>query len=106
MNLALDRTAPRRGVQPRSGRSPVTFTPLVRVVFWMTGALLAFSLMAVAMRVLAKSLSIPEILAVRSGTGLLAMLAMLAAMPTLRLAIRTRRPGLNCSATSSISPDR
>ncbi|MGE3157226.1 MAG: DMT family transporter [Xanthobacteraceae bacterium] len=78
-----------------AGRSPVTFTPLVRVVFWMTGALLAFSLMAVAVRVLARTLSIPEILAVRSGTGLLVMLAMLAAMPTLRLAIRTRRPGLN-----------
>jgi drug/metabolite transporter (DMT)-like permease len=61
----------------------------------MTGALLAFSLMAVAVRVLAKSLSIPEILAVRSGTGLVAMLVMLAVMPTLRLAIRTRRPGLN-----------
>jgi drug/metabolite transporter (DMT)-like permease len=61
----------------------------------MTGALLAFSVMAVAFRELARSLSILEILAVRSGTGLLVMLVMLAAMPILRLAIRTRRPGLH-----------
>lgn len=69
--------------------------PLARVVFWMTGALLSFSVMAVAFRVLARSLSIPEILAVRSGTGLLVMLVMLAVQPILRLAIRTRRPGLH-----------
>jgi drug/metabolite transporter (DMT)-like permease len=61
----------------------------------MTGALLSFSLMAVAIRILAQTISILEILAVRSGTGLLFMLAMLAVHPILRLAIRTRRPGLN-----------
>jgi len=61
----------------------------------MTGALLSFSLMAVAIRILAQTISILEILAVRSGTGLLFMLAMLAVHPILRLAIRTRRPGLH-----------
>jgi drug/metabolite transporter (DMT)-like permease len=73
----------------------VTVAPIVRVLFWMTGALLSFSLMAVAVRELSSSLSIPEILAVRSGTGLLVMLVMMAVQPVLRLAIRTRRPGLN-----------
>ncbi len=73
----------------------MTFAPLVRVVFWMTGALLAFSVMAVAFRALAKSLTIIEILAVRSGTGLVVMLAVLAVHPILRLAIRTHRPGLH-----------
>jgi len=77
------------------GSSPVTLTPLVRVAFWMTGAVLAFSLLAVAIRVLAPTLTIVEILAVRAGTGLLVMLVIMAAQPMLRLAIRTRRPLLH-----------
>ena len=57
----------------------------------MTGALLSFCLMAVSIRVLAKNLTIFEILAVRAGTGFLVMLAAVALRPTLRLAIRTFR---------------
>jgi drug/metabolite transporter (DMT)-like permease len=64
-------------------------------MFWMTGALLSFSMLAVAVRVLAPTLSILEILAIRSGCGLIAMLLLLAVRPILRLAVRTQRPGLH-----------
>ncbi len=61
----------------------------------MTGALLSFTLMAVSIRVLAKSLSIFEILAVRSGTGFLVMLGLVAIRPAFRAVIRTFRPALH-----------
>lgn len=61
----------------------------------MSGALLTFCMMAVAIRVLAPTLSIFEILAIRSGTGLVAMLLLLAVRPILRLALITHRPGLH-----------
>jgi drug/metabolite transporter (DMT)-like permease len=61
----------------------------------MIGALLSFSLMAVSIRELATSLTILEILAVRSGTGLLVMLALYLTQPSLRPAVRTRRPLLH-----------
>ena len=43
---------------------------LIRVVLWMTGALLSFSAMAVSIRALAGTLRIMEILAIRNGGGL------------------------------------
>jgi drug/metabolite transporter (DMT)-like permease len=61
----------------------------------MTGALLSFSLMAVAIRGLASSLTVLEILAVRSGTGLIVMLAVMAVRADLRLAVRSRHPLLH-----------
>ena len=69
----------------------MAFSPLVRVVLWMTGALLAFSAMAVSVRVLAGALSVIEILAVRAGIGLLIMSAVAAMRPDLRAALRSRR---------------
>jgi drug/metabolite transporter (DMT)-like permease len=63
---------------------------LVRVVLWMGGALLAFSTMAVSVRVLAANLTVMEILAVRGGLGLLAMVAVAAMRPDLRSGIRRR----------------
>jgi len=68
---------------------------LVRVVLWMTGALLSFSLLAVAIRMLAATLNVMEILALRSGLGLLLMVALLILRPELWPAIRTRRPALH-----------
>ncbi len=68
---------------------------LVRVVLWMLGALLSFSLLAVAIRTLATSLSIFEILAVRSGIGLMVMLAIMAVRTDLRRAIHTKHPFLH-----------
>lgn len=69
---------------------------LARVVFWMVGALLSFSVMAVSIRELARAnLSIFEILAIRSGVALVVLLTLLAVRPGLRVHARPRRMGLN-----------
>jgi drug/metabolite transporter (DMT)-like permease len=69
---------------------------LARVVLWMVGALLSFSVMAVSIRELSRGgLSIFEILAIRSGVALLILLVLLAARPELRVHTRPRRMGLN-----------
>ena len=69
---------------------------LARVVLWMVGALLSFSVMAVSIRELAKNgLSIFEILAIRSGVALLVLLLLLAARPELRRYALPRRMPLN-----------
>jgi drug/metabolite transporter (DMT)-like permease len=74
----------------------VTTHKLARVVLWMLGALLSFSIMAVSIRELSRGgLSIFEILAIRSGVALLVMLVMLAVWPDLRLHIVPRRMGLH-----------
>ena len=69
---------------------------LARVVLWMVGALLSFSVMAVSIRQLSRGgLSIFEILAIRSGVALLVLLVLLAARPELRAHALPRRMGLN-----------
>jgi drug/metabolite transporter (DMT)-like permease len=68
---------------------------LTRVVLWMAGALLSFSAMAVSIRLLASRLNIFEILSIRSGTGLLIILALLAVRSDLRPLVRPRRMRLN-----------
>ena len=69
---------------------------LARVILWMVGALLSFSVMAVSIRQLSRGgLSIFEILAIRSGVALVILLALLAVRPELRLHARPRRMGLN-----------
>jgi len=71
-------------------------TNILRVVLWMTGTLLSFSLMAVSIRELSRGgLTIFEILAIRSGAVLLVVLLLLAARPELRAAARPRRMKLN-----------
>jgi drug/metabolite transporter (DMT)-like permease len=64
---------------------------LLRVVLWMTGALLSFSAMAVSVRVLADTLSVVEILAVRSGLGLWVMASLTIMRRELRATIVTRQ---------------
>jgi len=74
---------------------PLVTNNLVRVVLWMTGTLLSFSMMAVSVRELSlRGMSIFEILAIRSGAALLIMLALLAARPSLRHYTLPRRIGL------------
>ena len=69
---------------------------LARVVLWMVGALLSFSVMAVSIRELARGgLSIFEILAIRSGVALLVLLILLVVRPNLRVHALPRRMGLN-----------
>jgi drug/metabolite transporter (DMT)-like permease len=64
---------------------------LVVVVGWMTGALLSFSVMALAIRGLAGTLSILEILTVRAALGLLIVCAIMGIRPELRLTLNRRR---------------
>jgi drug/metabolite transporter (DMT)-like permease len=64
---------------------------LVRVVLWMTGALLSFSAMAVSIRALSGTLRILEILAIRNGAGLVILLALSAFNPSLMRAVTARR---------------
>jgi len=64
---------------------------LLRVVLWMTGALLSFSAMPVSVRVLGDTLSVIEILAVRSGLGLLVMALLTLSRHDLRVTIVTRQ---------------
>ena len=69
---------------------------LARVVLWMIGALLSFSIMAVSIRELSRAgLSIFEILAIRSGVALLVLLSLLAVRPGMRLHAVPRRMGLH-----------
>jgi len=74
----------------------VITSKLVRVVLWMIGALLSFSVMAVSIRELSRGgLSIFEILAIRSGVALLVLLFLLLVRKDLRPHARPRRMGLN-----------
>lgn len=69
---------------------------LARVVLWMIGALLSFSVMAVSIRELARSgLSIFEILVFRSAVALFVLGILLAVRPDLREHARPRRMKLN-----------
>jgi drug/metabolite transporter (DMT)-like permease len=69
---------------------------IARVVLWMVGALLSFSVMAVSIRELSRAgLSIFEILAIRSGVALLVLLTLLAVRKDLRVHALPRRMSLN-----------
>ena len=74
----------------------MTNSKLVRVVLWMIGALLSFSVMAVSIRELARAgLSIFEILVFRSAIALLVLLVLVLISPKLRVHAKPRRMGLN-----------
>lgn len=69
---------------------------ILRVVLWMVGTLLSFSVMAISIRQLARGgFNIFEILAIRSGGALVVLLALLAVRPDLRVHALPRRMGLN-----------
>ncbi len=57
---------------------------IVRVVLWMTGTLLSFSIMAISIRLLAGSLSVFEILTIRCVGALTILFSLLAVNPALR----------------------
>jgi drug/metabolite transporter (DMT)-like permease len=68
----------------------------LRVVLWMVGTLLSFSVMAVSIRELARSgFNIFEILAIRSGGSLAILFGLLMVRPDLRVHTLPRRIGLN-----------
>jgi drug/metabolite transporter (DMT)-like permease len=62
----------------------------VRVILWMTGALFSFSAMAVSIRELGGTLSVMEILSVRSAVGLVILAALAAFRSDLRGQIFSR----------------
>jgi len=79
----------------------VHVSSLARVVLWMSGALLSFSTMAVSVRELAANLSIFEILAIRSSTGVLVLGALALLSPTLRQMVVPRRMALHLLRNST-----
>jgi drug/metabolite transporter (DMT)-like permease len=68
---------------------------ILAVVLWMSGALLAFSATAIAVRALAPAFSIFEMLAVRNAAGVLILLALALVRPDLRPGLKPRRFGLH-----------
>jgi drug/metabolite transporter (DMT)-like permease len=76
-------------------RSIVPQRSILAVVLWMSGALLAFSATAIAVRALAPAFSIFEMLAVRNAAGVLILLALALARPDLRPGLKPRRFGLH-----------
>jgi len=71
------------------------------VVFWMTGAVFSFCASAVAIRELARALNVAEILSIRSGLGILILLALIAARPDLRAEIVPRHMGLHLTRNAT-----
>src|SRR5262249_58971360 len=68
---------------------------LARVILWMTGALVSFCVMAVAIRQLWGPLTIMEILALRAALGPATVRVVAAINPQLPHTIHTRRIGLH-----------
>jgi drug/metabolite transporter (DMT)-like permease len=64
---------------------------ILAVVLWMSGALFSFSATAVAVRALAPTFSIFEMLAVRNAAGVLILLALALVKPELRPGLKPRR---------------
>jgi drug/metabolite transporter (DMT)-like permease len=64
---------------------------IVRVVLWMTGTLLSFSILAISIRLLAGSLSVFEILTIRCFGALTILFSLLVVNPGLRPQLRTKR---------------
>jgi drug/metabolite transporter (DMT)-like permease len=76
-------------------RSVVPHRSLLAVVFWMSGALLSFSATAVAVRALAPTFSVFEILSIRNAAGVLILLGFAALRPELRPGLKPRRFGMH-----------
>jgi drug/metabolite transporter (DMT)-like permease len=73
----------------------VTRRSILLVVMWMSGALVSFSATAVAVRALARTFSVFEMLALRNAAGVLILLGFALANPALRATLRPRRMGLH-----------
>jgi drug/metabolite transporter (DMT)-like permease len=72
-------------------QTAVPHRSILAVVLWMSGALLAFSATAIAVRALAPAFSIFEMLAVRNAAGVLILLILALAKPELRPGLKPRR---------------
>jgi drug/metabolite transporter (DMT)-like permease len=67
----------------------------------MTGALLSFSVSALAVRALGKQLTTFEILSIRSGCGLFVLLALIAMLPELRRELALRHMGFHVARNTT-----
>jgi drug/metabolite transporter (DMT)-like permease len=70
-------------------------------MLWMTGALLSFSVSALAVRALGRHINVFEILSIRSGLGLAVLLAVIALRPELRAELAPRNMGLHLARNST-----
>lgn len=68
---------------------------ILAVVLWMGGALLSFSATAIAVRALAPTFSVFEMLSVRNAAGVLILLGFALFRPELRSGLKPRRFGLH-----------
>ena len=75
-------------------------TRIGRVVLWMSGVLLSFSVMAVSIRALARTFNVFEILAIRNAAGLAILLALACARPSLRASLVPRRMAMHALRNS------
>lgn len=64
---------------------------ILAVIVWMIGALLSFSATAVAVRELARTFSVFEILSIRNGSAVLVLLGLALARPGLRSGLKSHR---------------
>jgi drug/metabolite transporter (DMT)-like permease len=79
----------------------VTAHQLSRVVLWMTGTVLSFCVMAVAIRGLAGNLSVFEILVIRNALSLVILLGLVAVRPGLRKSLRPEQLGMHLARSFS-----
>src|SRR5262249_40294778 len=70
--------------------APATKYSIARVLLWMSGVLLSFTLMALSIRELAKTLGVFEILSIRTASGLVVLSVLALARPKLRLQLNFR----------------
>src|ERR1700747_3407747 len=68
---------------------------VIWLALWMAGAIASYIGAALAVRALAKSLSVFEIMSLRSASGLALLLALMAVWPKTRLGLTSRRIGLH-----------
>lgn len=76
-------------------RSVVPHRNLLAVVLWMSGALLSFSATAIAVRALAPTFSVFEMLSIRTAAGVLILLTFAALKAELRPGLKPRRFGMH-----------
>jgi len=95
-------------LDPRHDARLVRFATVARsresrvawLALWMAGAIASYIAAAVAVRALARSLSVFEMMSVRSGSGLAFLLALMLVSPKMRRGLTSRRIGLHLARNS------
>jgi drug/metabolite transporter (DMT)-like permease len=87
----LDHRDSELSVAPRRAKSSIDGADVAWLSLWMVGTLLSFTTMAICVRAIAATLSVFEMMSVRSAFGLAFMLVLLCARPGLRRDLSLRR---------------